>query len=80
MQDLIRSLQSHLVIETGIAHDGSLIFSASMLELNPICGGSQDAEVLGLDIDIRTYNREAIECHPMLKCISMLCLKDQVLT
>jgi cephalosporin hydroxylase len=72
MQELIWSIQPDLIIETGIAHGGSLIFSASMLELNAICGGSQDAEVLGLDIDIRAHNREAIEAHPMFKRISMI--------
>ena len=39
-----------LIIETGIAHGGSLIFYASMLELNAACGGPHDAEVLGIDI------------------------------
>ena len=72
MQELIWSIQPDLIIETGIAHGGSLIFSASMLELNAICGGCQDAEVLGLDIDIREHNREAIEAHPMFKRISMI--------
>jgi cephalosporin hydroxylase len=72
MQELIWSIQPDLIIETGIAHGGSLIFSASMLELNAICGGCQDAEVLGLDIDIRPHNREAIEAHPMFKRISMI--------
>jgi len=72
MQELIWSVQPDLIIETGIAHGGSLIFSASMLELNALCGGPQDAEVLGLDIDIRTHNREAIEAHPMFKRISMI--------
>ncbi len=72
MQELIWSIQPDLIIETGIAHGGSLIFSASMLELNAICGGLQDAEVLGLDIDIRTHNREAIESHPMFKRICMI--------
>jgi cephalosporin hydroxylase len=72
MQELIWSVQPDLIIETGIAHGGSLIFSASMLELNAICGGSQNAEVLGLDIDIRAHNREAIEAHPMFKRISMI--------
>ena len=72
MQELIWSIQPDLIIETGIAHGGSLIFSASMLELNAICGGCQDAEVLGLDIDIRAHNREAIEAHPMFKRISMI--------
>jgi cephalosporin hydroxylase len=72
MQELIWSIQPDLIIETGIAHGGSLIFSASMLELNAACGGSQDAEVLGVDIDIRAHNREAIEAHPMFKRISMI--------
>ncbi len=72
MQDLIWSIQPDLIIETGIAHGGSLIFSASMLELNAICGGSQNAEVLAVDIDIRPHNREAIEAHPMFKRISMI--------
>ena len=72
MQELIWKVQPDLIIETGIAHGGSLIFSASMLELNAICGGCQDAELLGLDIDIRAHNREAIEAHPMFKRISMI--------
>lgn len=72
MQELIWSIQPDLIIETGIAHGGSLIFSASMLELNALCGGPQNAEVLGIDIDIRQHNREAIETHPMFKRISMI--------
>ncbi len=72
MQELIWKVQPDLIIETGIAHGGSLIFSASMLELNAICGACQDAEVLGVDIDIRAHNREAIEAHPMFKRISMI--------
>ena len=72
MQELIWSIKPDLIIETGIAHGGSLIFSASMLELNAICGGPQDAEVLGVDIDIRAHNREAIEQHPMFKRITMI--------
>ncbi len=72
MQELAWSIQPDLIIETGIAHGGSLIFSASMLELNAACGGPQDAEVLGVDIDIRAHNRAAIEAHPMVKRISMI--------
>jgi cephalosporin hydroxylase len=72
MQELIWSIQPDLIIETGIAHGGSLIFSASMLELNAACGGPKDAEVLGVDIDIRPHNREAIEAHPMSKRIFMI--------
>jgi cephalosporin hydroxylase len=72
MQELIWSIQPNLIIETGIAHGGSLIFSASMLELNAACGGPRDAEVFGVDIDIRAHNRAAIEAHPMFKRISMI--------
>src|SRR5882724_5502237 len=72
MQELIWSIQPDLIIETGIAHGGSLIFSASMLELNAACGGPADARVLGIDIDIRAQNRTAIEAHPMSKRIAMI--------
>jgi len=72
MQELMWSIQPDLVIETGIAHGGSLIFSASMLELNAACGGPTDALVLGVDIDIRTHNRAAIEAHPLARRIRML--------
>lgn len=72
MQELIWAVQPDLIIETGIAHGGSLIFSASMLALNAACGGPQDARVLGLDIDIRAHNREAIEAHPLANRITMI--------
>lgn len=72
MQELIFKVQPDLIIETGIAHGGSLIFSSSMLELNAICGGPSDAEVIAVDIDIRAHNREAIEAHPMSKRITMI--------
>jgi cephalosporin hydroxylase len=72
MQEIIWAVQPDLIIETGIAHGGSLIFSASLLELNAACGGPRDAEVLGVDIDIRAHNRAAIEAHPMFKRITMI--------
>jgi cephalosporin hydroxylase len=72
MQELIWALQPDLIIETGIAHGGSLVFSASMLELNAACGGPADARVLGIDIDIRAHNRAAIEAHPMARRIDMI--------
>lgn len=72
MQALIWSLQPDLIVETGIAHGGSLIFSASMLELNAACGGPRDARVVGVDIDIRSHNRAAIEAHPMMRRITMI--------
>lgn len=67
MQELIFKVKPDLVVETGVAHGGSLIFSASMLELI-----GRPAEVLGIDIDIRSHNREAIEAHPMKKRIQLL--------
>ena len=72
MQELLWKVQPDLVVETGIAHGGSLIFSASMLELNASCGGAADARVVGVDIDIRAHNRAAIEAHPMMRRITMI--------
>ena len=72
MQEIIFSVQPDLIIETGIAHGGSLILYASLLELNAACGGPSEASILGVDIDIRTHNREAIEAHPMSKRIEMI--------
>jgi len=71
MQELIWEVKPDLIIETGIAHGGSLIFSASMLELLYSCTGSE-GEVLGIDIDIRSHNRKAIEEHPMYKRINLI--------
>lgn len=67
MQEIIFNVKPDLIIETGIAHGGSLVFSASILQL---LGG--DRKVLGIDIDIREHNRVAIENHPVSKHISML--------
>ena len=72
MQELIWQVQPDLIVETGIAHGGSLIFMASMLELNAACGGPKDASVLGIDIDIRAHNRDAIVSHPMSRRIAMI--------
>ncbi len=66
-QEIIWAVKPDLIIETGIAHGGSLIFYSSMLEL---IGGS--GEVLGIDIDIREHNRIEVEKHPMFKRIKML--------
>lgn len=67
MQEIIWRVKPDLIIETGIAHGGSLIFYASMLEL---LGG--DGHVVGIDIDIRKHNRAEIERHPMFKRITMI--------
>ena len=66
MQEIIWTVKPDLIIETGIAHGGSLIFSASMLEL------IGNGEVLGIDIDIREHNRVEIEKHPMFRRINMI--------
>ncbi|MFT3679336.1 MAG: cephalosporin hydroxylase family protein [Ferruginibacter sp.] len=66
MQEIIWEIKPDLIIETGIAHGGSLIYYASLLEL------IGKGEVLGIDIDIRQHNREEIEKHPMYKRIKMI--------
>ena len=66
MQEILWRVQPDLLIETGVAHGGSLIFYASMMEL------IGKGEVLGIDIDIRAHNRAAIEAHPMFKRIKLL--------
>lgn len=72
LQQILWSVQPDLVIETGIARGGSLIFTASILELIAQCGGNPNAKILGVDIDIRSHNREAILAHPMSKRIEMI--------
>ncbi len=72
MQELIWEVKPDLIIETGIAHGGSLIFYASMLELLVQCGVIENGEVLGVDIEIRPHNHQAILEHPMSKRITML--------
>jgi len=71
MQEIIWDVKPDLIIETGIAHGGSLIFSASMLTLLEACGEIEKGEVLGIDIDIREHNKKAIEDHPMSQKITM---------
>jgi cephalosporin hydroxylase len=70
-QQLVWTVQPDLVIETGIAHGGSLVLWASLLELNAACGGP-DGRVLGIDIEIRPHNRAAIEAHPLARRITMI--------
>lgn len=66
MQEIIWVVRPDLIIETGIAHGGSLIFYASILELIGY------GKVLGIDVEIRPHNREAIEAHPLFKRIELL--------
>ena len=82
MQELIWQIKPDLIIETGIAHGGSLIMSASMLALLDLCEAIKEGKtlnpaesrrkVLGIDIDIRAQNRAAIEAHPMASRIQMI--------
>ncbi len=82
MQEIIWQIKPDLIIETGIAHGGSLIFSATMLALLDMADAIESGtmldpknskrKVLGLDIDIRQHNREAIEAHPMASRIQMI--------
>lgn len=82
MQEIIWEIRPDLIIETGIAHGGSLIFNASMLAMLDISDAIVAGEpfdpklsrrlVLGVDIDIRAHNRSAIEMHPMASRIQMI--------
>lgn len=71
LQEIIWEVKPDMIIETGIAHGGSLIFSASMLTLLEACGEIENGQVLGIDIDIREHNKKAIEAHPLSKKITM---------
>ena len=66
MQELIFKVQPDVIIETGIAHGGGLIFYASLMEL------LGKGKVIGIDIDIRAHNREVIEMHPMFRRIELI--------
>lgn len=66
IQEAIWQVRPDIIIETGIAHGGSLIFYASLMEM------IGKGRVIGLDIDIRAHNRAAIEAHPMVKRITMI--------
>lgn len=82
MQELIWQVRPELIIETGIAHGGSLILSASMLAMLDMTDAitaratldpsKSNRKVLGIDIDIRDHNRAAIESHPMSSRIEMI--------
>jgi len=82
MQELIWQIKPDLIIETGIAHGGSLIMNASMLAMLDLCDAIESGKtidpaqsrrkVVGIDIDIRAHNREAIEAHPMASRIQMI--------
>lgn len=66
MQELIFKLKPDIILETGIAHGGSLIYYASLLEL------LGKGRVIGVDVDIREHNRKVMEAHPLYKRIDMI--------
>lgn len=82
MQELVWQVRPDLIIETGIAHGGSLVLSASLLAMLDMCdaieaGTTMDPrqssrKAIGIDIDIRAHNRGAIESHPMASRIQMV--------
>lgn len=82
MQEIIWEIKPDLIIETGIAHGGSLIFSASMLALLDMTDAIASGEsftpnntarkVIGIDIDIRPHNKEEVLRHPMSSRIKMI--------
>jgi cephalosporin hydroxylase len=67
LQEIVWRVRPDVIVETGIAHGGSLVYSASLLAL---LGG--DGIVVGVDVDIRAHNRRAIEAHPMAARIRMI--------
>lgn len=67
LQELIWEIKPRVVIETGVAHGGSSIFYASMLELL-----KGDGRVIGVDVEIRPHNRAAVESHPMAGRIDLV--------
>jgi len=82
IQELIWTVKPNVIVETGIAHGGSLILSASMLALldlsdaimndTPLDVRAPSRQVIGVDIEIRPHNRAAIEAHPLSRYISMI--------
>lgn len=82
MQELIWHVKPDLIIETGVARGGSLIFSASMLAMldyadavntnTPLNPATSKRKVIGIDIDIRDHNKQAIEAHPLSHKIELL--------
>src|SRR6185503_4375897 len=66
LQEVIFSLQPDVVIETGVAHGASLVFSASL------CKAFGKGRVIGIDIEIRPHNRQAIEAHPLFNLITLI--------
>lgn len=72
MQEIVWHVKPDLIIETGVAWGGSLMFTASLLAILEACGEIEQGRVLGIDIEIRPHNKEAIKAHPLSKKITLL--------
>lgn len=66
MQEVIFALAPDVIIETGVAHGGSLVFSATLLK------ALGKGRVIGVDVEIRPHNRSAIEAHPLSPMIELI--------
>ncbi|MGD9731203.1 MAG: cephalosporin hydroxylase family protein [Desulfamplus sp.] len=71
LQEIIWEVKPDLIIETGVAWGGSLIFSASMLAILEVCGVIEKGEVIGIDIDVRPHNKKSIASHPLSKKLTI---------
>lgn len=66
IQEVIWRVRPDVIVETGVAHGGSLVFYASLFE------AMDHGRVIGVDIDIREHNRAAIEAHPLSPRIQLI--------
>ena len=66
IQEIIWQTRPDVIVETGVAHGGSLVFHASILEL------AGKGSVIGVDIEIRPHNRQAIAAHPLARRIHLI--------
>lgn len=77
LQEIVYKVKPDLIVETGVARGGSLIFSASLLALLDIFDRTvgdekPNRQVIGIDIDIRPHNRQNIEGHPLSSYITLI--------
>src|SRR5215467_6557676 len=66
LQEVIHAAQPDVIVETGVAHGGSLVYYASL------CKAMDSGRVIGVDIEIRPHNRAAIEAHPLFSLITLI--------
>lgn len=72
LQEIIWAAKPDLIIETGVAWGGSLVFSASMLAILEACGEIENGRVVGIDIEIRPHNKQSLAAHPLSRKITLL--------